>query len=114
MICRLEDRVDSKENDETGKEALKQLLQRMEDSSFIQRFEHSQEGKIILEACDKVAKDSATKLIDVDPGNIKEIIRLQERAKYGRFLKNLIFEIHRMGEDAFEEVKELKQERIIS
>lgn len=85
-----------------------ELLSRLDDATFIARFEGSDDWKLIREACERLAKQADYNLDNIDP--IKDptgIIECQITRKFCRnILRGIVNGIKNEGKIAFQQAKE--------
>ncbi len=86
----------------------KDLLAKLEDAVFIDRFENSDDWKLIREACERLAKQAEYELDRTDPiKNPTKIIECQIVKKFCRnMLRGIINSIKAEGKLAFDEAGE--------
>lgn len=85
-----------------------ELLNKLDDAAFVDRFEHSEEWKMLREAGDRLAKQATYRMLKTDP--IKDptaIIECQITIKLCQnILRGIINGIKTEGAIAFKEAKE--------
>lgn len=83
-----------------------ELVSKLEDSALMDRFENSEDWKIIREACRRAGERAKEALVKADPDKKTLILELQKIAQiYGNFLPSLVNSFKQDGALAFEEAK---------
>lgn len=99
---------------DTSKLSREQILEKLDDAAFVERFERSEDWKFFRSACEHLAKQAEYEMDRTDPlKNPSKIIELQVVKKFCRnVVGSIINGIKSEGKIAFEEARERKLEGI--
>lgn len=94
-------------NTDMSDNTAKELVDKLEDAAFIQRFEHSDDWKLFREACEHLASLAAHQILYTDAKDTQAIIEHQITIKFCRnILKSIISGIKEEGRIAFNEMRD--------
>ena len=99
---------------DTSKLSREDILQKLDDAAFVQRFEKSEDWKFFREACEHLARQAEYEMDRTDPlKNPSKIIELQVVKKFCRnIVGSIINGIKAEGAIAFQEARDRKLEGI--